>query len=111
MPGVACRRSTCRCGKPDRPMTTYDTRSAALAGAAGIPLAAAKLAPPRPRAGLVERPRLARALDAADNDPVRLWTYVAAAIDGIRPDLGRRALRRLGADPGLIEGAIDELMD
>jgi len=131
-------------------MTTYDTRSAAVAGAAGIPLAAAKLAPPRPRTGLVERPRLARALDAGqgaaltlvaapagygkttavrawtadrdaalawvtldagDNDPARLWTYVAAAIDGIRPDLGRRALRRLGADPGLIEGAIDELMD
>ena len=119
-------------------MTTYETRSAAaLAGAAGMPLAAAKLAPPRPRAELVERPRLARALDAGqgaaltlvaapagygkttavrawtadrdaalawvtldagDNDPVRLWTYVATAIDRIRPDLGRRALQRLGAD-------------
>ena len=38
-------------------------------------------------------------LDAGDNDPVRLWTYLAAAIDRIRPDLGRRALRRLGATP------------
>ena len=46
-------------------MTTYETRSAAaLATAAGLTLAAAKLAPPRPRTGMVGRPRIARALDA-----------------------------------------------
>src|SRR6185436_6461174 len=88
------------------------------------PLAEAKLAAPRPRAGLVDRPRILRALDAGadaaltlvaappgfgkstavrtwcagrsaayawvtldarDNDPVRLWTYIATAVDRIRP--------------------------
>jgi len=132
-------------------MTTYETRpAAALAAAAGLTLAAAKLAPPRPRTGMVERPRIARALDAGseaaltlvaapagygkttavrawtadrdatlawvtldagDNDPVRLWTYVATAIDRIRPDLGRRALQRLAAATGPMEAAIDALMD
>src|SRR3954465_570544 len=104
-------------------------------GAAGrggaLPLAGAKLAPPRPRPGLVERPRIDHALDAGggaaltlvaapagygkttavrawsasrdaalawvvldagENDPVRLWTYVATAVDGVRQGLGRRAL-------------------
>jgi LuxR family transcriptional regulator, maltose regulon positive regulatory protein len=132
-------------------MTTYEIRPAGdLAGAAELPLAAAKLAPPRPRRGMVERPRIARALDAGrdavltlvaapagygkttavrawtsdrdaalawvtldtgDNDPGRLWTYAATAIDGIRPDLARRALQRLEAATGPMEAAIDALMD
>jgi ATP/maltotriose-dependent transcriptional regulator MalT len=132
-------------------MTTYEIRPAGdLAGAPELPLAAAKLAPPRRRRGMVERPRIGRALDAGrdaaltlvaapagygkttavrawtadrdaalawvtldagDNDAVRLWTYAAAAIDGIRPDLARRALHRLEAATGPMEAAIDELMD
>ncbi len=28
-------------------------------------------------------------LDAGDNDPVRLWTYVATAVDRVRSGLGR----------------------
>ena len=36
-------------------------------------------------------------VDARDNDPVRLWTYVAAAVDRIRPGLGRASLARLRA--------------
>ena len=36
-------------------------------------------------------------LDARDNDPVRLWTYIATAVDRIRPSLGRATLRRLRA--------------
>src|SRR5262249_55299131 len=31
-------------------------------------------------------------LDAADDDPVRLWTYVATAVDRIRRGLSSRAL-------------------
>jgi len=113
------------------------------------PLAEAKLAPPRLRRGMIERPRIERALDAGagaaltlvaapagygkttavrawsagrdaarawvildagDNDPVRLWTYVATAVDRVRQGLGRRALRRLRVPGGPIEGPIDELM-
>jgi len=115
-----------------------------------LPLAEAKLAPPRPRPGLVERPRIDHALDAGggaaltlvaapagygkttavrawsasrdaalawvvldagENDPVRLWTYVATAVDGVRQGLGRGALRRLRVAGGPIEGPIDELAD
>ena len=50
-------------------------------------------------------------LDAGDNDPVRLWTYVATAVDRVRPGLGRGALRRLSGPGGAIEDAVDELMN
>src|ERR1700683_587365 len=50
-------------------------------------------------------------LDALDNDPVRLWTYVAAAVDRVREGLGRRALKRLQVSGMAIEDAIDELMN
>jgi LuxR family transcriptional regulator, maltose regulon positive regulatory protein len=98
------------------------------------PLAEAKLAAPRQRSGLVDRPRILQVLDAGadaaltllaappgfgkstavrawcasrsephawvtldarDNDPVRLWTYIATAVDRIRPGLGRTTLGRL----------------
>jgi LuxR family maltose regulon positive regulatory protein len=49
-------------------------------------------------------------LDAGDNDPVRLWTYVATAVDRVRQGLGRQALRRLGTAGGPIENPVDELM-
>lgn len=114
------------------------------------PLAEAKLAAPRERTGMVERPRIAKALEAGgdaaltlvaapagygkttavrawcassktalawvtldpgDNDPVRLWTYVATAVDRIREGLGRRALQRLHLSGIAIETAIDELMN
>lgn len=48
-------------------------------------------------------------LDAGDNDPVRLWTYVATAVDRVRGGLGRDALQRLRVPGGAIEIAIDEL--
>src|SRR3954469_23095205 len=34
-------------------------------------------------------------LDAGDDDPVRLWTYVAHAIERVRPGIARGALARL----------------
>ena len=113
------------------------------------PLAEAKLAAPRQRAGLVDRPRILRALDAGaetaltlvaappgfgkstavrawcanrstahawvtvdarDNDPVRLWTYVASAVDRIRPGLGRATLMRLRATAA-VASPIDELLN
>ena len=48
-------------------------------------------------------------LDAGDNDPVRLWRYVATAVDRARAGLGRGMLRRLGVAGGPVEVAIDEL--
>jgi LuxR family maltose regulon positive regulatory protein len=48
-------------------------------------------------------------LDPADNDPIRLWTYVATAADRIRDGLGRLALRRLGVPGTSVEAAVDEL--
>ncbi len=50
-------------------------------------------------------------LDAGDNDLVRLWTYVATAVDRVREGLGRRALKRLGVAGAPIEIAVDELMN
>lgn len=113
-----------------------------------IPLVEAKLAPPRLRPELLERPRILRGLDgseatlltlvaapagygkttavrawcasraapvawvtldAGDNDPVRLWTYVATAVDRVREGLGRSAIQRLRAVGTPIEEAVTEL--
>jgi LuxR family transcriptional regulator, maltose regulon positive regulatory protein len=114
------------------------------------PLVEAKLAVPRVRHHVVDRPRVRRALDAGrdasltlvaapagygkttavrewcasleaalawvgldagDNDPVRLWRYVATAVDRVRPGLGRGALRRLGVAGSPVEVAVDELLN
>ena len=113
-------------------------------------LVEAKLAVPSVRHGVVERPRVLRALeaghdaaltlvaapagygkttavrawcatldasvawvtlDAGDNDPVRLWRYVATAVDRVRPGLGRAALRKLDVAGSPVEAAVDELMN
>jgi LuxR family transcriptional regulator, maltose regulon positive regulatory protein len=50
-------------------------------------------------------------LDSGDNDPVRLWRYIATAVDRVRGGLGRRALRRLNSVVGAIEFPVDELMN
>jgi LuxR family maltose regulon positive regulatory protein len=50
-------------------------------------------------------------LDAGDNDPARLWTYVATAVDRIRNGLGRRAINRLHASATEVEVAVDEVMN
>jgi LuxR family transcriptional regulator, maltose regulon positive regulatory protein len=49
-------------------------------------------------------------LDARDNDPVRLWTYLATAVDRVVAGPGRAALGRLRAAASLA-GPIDELVD
>ena len=48
-------------------------------------------------------------LDRRDNDPNRMWRYVATAVDRVRGGLGRRALQRLQVPGGSLEAAIDEL--
>jgi ATP/maltotriose-dependent transcriptional regulator MalT len=49
-------------------------------------------------------------VDPADNDPVRLWTYVATAVDRVRPGLGRRAVERLQRSGAVVATALDELL-
>ena len=50
-------------------------------------------------------------VDAGDNDPVRLWNYLATAVDRVRQGLGDKALRRLTVAGGPIESPVDELMN
>src|SRR5262245_3141340 len=118
---------------------------------AAFPLAEAKLAAPQLRRQMIDRPRIAEALDAGeaaavltlvaaplgygkttavrswcaartaqpawvtldagDNDPSRLWTYVATAVDRVREGLGRAALQRLRAGRAPVDVCVDELMN
>jgi LuxR family transcriptional regulator, maltose regulon positive regulatory protein len=60
------------------------------------------------------RPVAWLSLDSADNDPVRLWRYVVAALDRARPGIGERVGPLLGppAPPsfeGLVTALINEL--
>jgi LuxR family maltose regulon positive regulatory protein len=50
-------------------------------------------------------------LDAADDDPVRLWTHLATAVERLGEGLGRAALLALGVRGAVIETAVDELMN
>ena len=52
-------------------------------------------------------------LDAGDNDPVRFWSYVAAAVDPLRPGVGRAALAGpavIAAHPVAFEVAADGVL-
>jgi LuxR family maltose regulon positive regulatory protein len=49
-------------------------------------------------------------LDAGDNDPARLWTHVATAVNRIREGLGRTALARLRTPRVPTEVAVEELL-
>ena len=50
-------------------------------------------------------------LDVGDNDPVRLWTYIATAVDRIREGLGRGALHRLRSSGTTVDDAVEELVE
>src|SRR5215470_8087230 len=50
-------------------------------------------------------------LDATDDDPLRLWTYIATGVDRIRRGLGSRALARLQAPAADVDEAINELVN
>ena len=61
----------------------------------------------------IERPEAViwMTLDAADDDPVRLWTHLATAIERLGEGLGSQALMRLGVRGAGIEAAVDEVMN
>jgi LuxR family transcriptional regulator, maltose regulon positive regulatory protein len=50
-------------------------------------------------------------LDPADDDPVRLWTHLATAVERLGEGLGSRALMCLGVRGAPVEAAVDELMN
>ena len=50
-------------------------------------------------------------LEAADNDPARLWTYVSTAVDRVRPGLGRAALALLRSPGVSPESVVDALVN
>ena len=50
-------------------------------------------------------------LDSADDDPVRLWTHLATAVERLGEGFGRRALSCLGVRGAPVEAAVDELMN
>ena len=50
-------------------------------------------------------------LDRGDDDPRRLWTYVAHTVDRIRPGLASRAIARLRMPRSSVEAGIDELLN
>src|SRR5262245_30077686 len=50
-------------------------------------------------------------LGDGDNDPARLWSYIATSVDRVRSGIGRMALHRLRV-PGIsVEVAVDELLN
>ena len=50
-------------------------------------------------------------LDAADDDPVRLWTHLATAVERLGEGFGRRALTCLAVRGAAVETAVDEVMN
>ena len=50
-------------------------------------------------------------LDAGDNDPVRMWTYIATAVDRLRRGSGRVVLELLSVAGGPIASPITELFN
>jgi LuxR family maltose regulon positive regulatory protein len=65
------------------------------------------------RSWCIERPEAViwMTLDAADDDPVRLWTHLATAVERLGEGLGGSALKCLGVRGATIETAVDELMN
>ena len=65
------------------------------------------------RSWCAERPEAViwMTLDHADDDPVRLWTHIATALERVGQDLGEAALRCLSVRGMPVETAVDELMN
>lgn len=114
------------------------------------PLLEGKAAIPKLRRGVVQRPRIRRALDRSDdaaltlvaapagygkttavrswcasrdvetawvtldvgdNDPIRLWWYLASALNQVRVGVAEGALGRLSSSPHQVERAVDEFLN
>ncbi|MGZ6729495.1 MAG: hypothetical protein ACXVFC_09365, partial [Gaiellaceae bacterium] len=65
------------------------------------------------RSWCAERPEpvIWMTLDGSDDDPVRLWTHLATAVERLDQGLGGRALMRLNVRGAPVETAVDELMN
>ena len=50
-------------------------------------------------------------LDAGDNDPVRFWGHIAAALDQVRPGIAERAAPLLGSAPTSYEGLVTTVVN
>ena len=50
-------------------------------------------------------------LDAGDDDPVRFWRHVLAALDRARPGIGERVGPLLGPPPSSFEGLVTALIN
>ena len=50
-------------------------------------------------------------LDSADEDPARLWTYVATALERVHAGIGARTLSRLRAPGAEVFDAVDDLVN
>jgi LuxR family maltose regulon positive regulatory protein len=57
------------------------------------------------------RPVAWLSLDAGDNDPVRFWRHVVAALDRARPGIGERVAPLLGPPPSSFEGLVTALIN
>ncbi len=58
-----------------------------------------------------DRPVAWLSLDAGDNDPVRFWRHVVAALDRARPGIGERVAPLLGPLPSSFEGLVTALIN
>ena len=65
------------------------------------------------RSWCIERPEAViwMTLDSVDDDPVRLWTHLATAVERLGEGFGRRALMCLAVRGATVETAVDELMN
>ena len=65
------------------------------------------------RSRCIERPEAViwMTLDSVDDDPVRLWTHLATAVERLGEGFGRRALMCLAVRGATVETAVDELMN
>ena len=104
------QRRACRRGVIDRPRILHALDADAVLTLVGAPAATGKTTAVRIWCATQDAALAWVTLDAGDNDPGRMWTYVATAVDRIRPGLGRPALRRLGVAGSPIEHAVDELL-
>jgi LuxR family maltose regulon positive regulatory protein len=57
------------------------------------------------------RPVAWLSLDVGDNDPVRFWRHVVAALDRARPGIGERVAPLLGPPPSSFEGLVTALIN
>jgi ATP/maltotriose-dependent transcriptional regulator MalT len=57
------------------------------------------------------RPVAWLSLDVGDNDPVRFWRHVVAALDRARPGIGERVAPLLAPPPSVFEGLVTALIN